>query len=99
MEERAGAHCLRIGDTHRAERERDGGAGEGRVREDLWVAGLPLPRWDTPPLLPSEDGAGGGGSGAKGRGTRGIGEAFVPKEAARPAAPPACPSSCSHGRL
>lgn len=42
---------------------------------------------------------GGGGSGAQGRGTRGIGEAFVPKEAARPAAPPACPSSCSHGRL
>ena len=50
------------GDTGQAEREREGGAREGEGPGGP-VGRRPLTRCDTPPLLPSEDGAGGEGQG------------------------------------
>lgn len=74
-------------ETLRAERERDGGAGEGESGGPGWVAGLPLPATHTAPAAFRGRGGGGGVGLSQGRGTRASGEAFVPKEAARPAAP------------
>ena len=97
---RPGAQCLQIGERHRPGREEargrsQGGGGSGRARGSQASHAV-----THGPCCPQRTGRGAGARVASAGGLGApAGEAFVPEEAARPAAPPACPSSCSHGQL